>query len=106
VDGTELPASVPDDVRDCWIHLGGLHVPENMDPVEQEVYKRGAGANPKCMLCEGPLGEETLIIVNLTGINQIYCSHRCMSDMIVLGYLASEYDDRKQQVDFRGSQVH
>lgn len=88
-------------------------MPEEMDAVEQEVYQRGAvhdrdgnEKEPRCMLCEGPLAESTLMVVNLTGINQIYCSHRCMSDMIVLGYLAAQYDDRKEQVEFRGKEIH
>lgn len=112
MDGSELPPNVPDEVRDVWIHFGGVTVPDVPDKAERAIYMRAAGEyndagetlkEPCCMMCGGALGEETVVIVTAVGISQIYCTHTCNQDMMILGYLSQAYDDRKEAMELRGS---
>lgn len=96
----ELPVDVPETVRAVFEHFGDVYLPEDQPSEMTEIYERGNKG--KCMLCHAPLGKETIVKVNLTGINQVYCSHKCDQDMQLLGYLAEQYDDVKERVDFRG----
>lgn len=98
----ELPAAVPENVREVFDHFGDVHIPEGDIAKElKKIYE--LGNQGKCMTCERPLGEETIVKVNVVGIDQVYCSHKCDSDMILLGYLSQQYDDVKERVDFRGT---
>lgn len=98
----ELGSGVPDAVRDVWDHFHEtVHVPEDQPKDVQSIYERGA--NGQCMTCGKSLGEESLVHVNALGIVAIYCSHKCNQDMDVLGWLAQQYDDIKEGVEFRGS---
>lgn len=104
MDARALPDAVPDAVREAWDHFHGLHVPEDLPKETAAIYKRGTRG--KCMMCNGKVGEETIIVITLQGINQIYCSHRCNQDMNVMGWIGQQYDDLKQAVEFRGQRVH
>lgn len=98
----DLPAAVPENVREVFEHFGDVHIPEGKIAKElRAIYE--LGNQGKCMLCEGPLGEETIVKINVVGIDQVYCSHKCDSDMVLLGYLSQQYDDVKERVEFRGS---
>lgn len=99
-----LPDTVPDAVRDVWEHFGSLHIPSELDPETKAVYE--AGARGECMLCRQPVGEEAIIKVNVVGINQLFCSHKCDQDIQVMGYLMQSYDDIKEGVEFRAGEVH
>lgn len=97
----DLPVGVPDNVREVFEHFGDVHIPEGrLDEAIRKIYE--LGNEGKCMLCEGELGGETIVKVNVVGIDQVYCSHRCDNDMVLLGYLSQQYDDVKERVDFRG----
>lgn len=98
----ELPDAVPENVREVFEHFGDVHVPDkNLPKAMRDIYE--LGNQGKCMLCEGPLGEETIVKVNVVGIDQVYCSHLCDTDMQLMGWLSQQYDDLKEKVDFRGS---
>ena len=97
----ELDADVPEAVREVFEHFEDVHVPENLPKEVRSVYERGLAG--RCMMCGGRLGEETIVLVNVVGINQVYCSHKCDQDMNVMGYLTQEYDDLKERVEFRGA---
>jgi hypothetical protein len=97
----DLPANVPDAVRDCWDNFHGLTVPPNLPKAVEAVYVKGSEGY--CMTCKAPVGEEALLVVNITGINQIYCSHKCNQDINVTGWLAQQHDDLREAIEFRGS---
>lgn len=97
----ELPAGVPEPVRDVWAHFHEtVYVPPDVPKEIAAIYE--AGSEGRCMLCMGVLNEETLIHVNALGICAIYCSHKCNQDMDVMGWLNQQYDDLKEGVEFRG----
>jgi hypothetical protein len=97
----ELPDDVPEAVRDIFETHGSVHLPQGRVAKEMvEIYQRGNRG--KCMLCEKPLGPETIVKVNVVGIDQVYCSHLCDTDMQLMGWLSQQYDDVKERVDFRG----
>jgi len=100
----DLGDAVPDAVRDVANHFGDLHVPEDLHKEVRTIYMLGAAG--KCMMCGRPVAEEALIVVNTLGINQLWCSHKCMQDMNVMGWLQQMYDDIKEAVEFRGSDSH
>lgn len=97
----ELPDAVPESVRSAFEHFGEVHIPEGkIAKAMREIYEWGNKG--KCMLCHKPLGEETIVKINVVGIDQVYCSHLCDTDMQLLGWLSQQYDDVKERVDFRG----
>lgn len=96
----DLNADVPEAVRDVFEHFGEVHVPETLPKEVQEVYERGLEGN--CMMCGAELGAETIVLVNIVGICQVYCSHKCDQDMNVMGWINEQYDDLKERVEFRG----
>lgn len=95
---------VPDAVAEVLAHFNGVHVPEEEPDEVKAIYERGR--NGQCMTCEGELAEQTLVCVNVLGVVQVYCSHKCNQDMNVLGYLRQQYDDIQEAVQFRGSNRH
>jgi hypothetical protein len=97
----ELPAGVPESVREVFEHFEQVTVPKGVAKEMAKIYEYGNKG--KCMLCHAPLGEETIVKVNVVGIDQVYCSHKCDQDMQLLGYLSQQYDDVKESVDFRGA---
>lgn len=97
----DLPENVPETVRLVFSNLGDLKAPDDAGPEVQALYDLGNAG--KCMMCEAPLDDETVVKVTVTGVNQVYCSHKCDQDMQLLGYLAEQYDDVKERVRFRGA---
>jgi hypothetical protein len=98
----ELPDAVPESVRDIFERFGGVHIPSGRIAKEMvAIYQRGNEG--RCMLCERPLGTETIVKVNVVGIDQVYCSHLCDTDMQLMGWISQQYDDVKERVEFRGT---
>lgn len=95
---------VPDAVAEVLAHFNGVHIPDEPVAEVRAIYERGAAG--QCMMCEGQLAEETIVLVNVLGVVQLYCSHKCNMDMNVLGYLRQQYDDISEAVKFRGSDRH
>lgn len=91
---------LPEAVADVLEHFGQVKVPDDLPPQVEEIYERGRDG--KCMMCGGHLGEESLVVINALGTNQLYCSHKCNQDMNVTGWLMQVYDDLQQGVEFRG----
>lgn len=96
-----LPDNVPSAVREVWEHFHGMFVPSELHPQVEEVYNRGA-VHGKCMLCEKLVGETATVVVNNLGITELYCSHLCLQDMYVRGWLEENYDEMKERIEMRG----
>lgn len=91
----------PESIRDVWAHFGGLHVPEELSQEVADIYRRGASG--RCMMCGREVEDEAIVVVTIQGINQLWCSHKCMQDMNVMGWMSQQYEDMKMAVDFRGN---
>jgi hypothetical protein len=88
---------IPDNLRGVMKDIP-LDVPG--DPEQKEIYARVADG--LCMTCEGPLGDNTMLIVSSRGIVFVSCGGACLTDMQVLGWLQEQHEDISQKVDFRG----
>jgi hypothetical protein len=65
----------------------------------------------KCMLCEGELGEDTLVMIGnpfrdgedkTPEVLMIFCSGICLRDMQVMGWIQQTHQDLEQQIEMRG----
>jgi hypothetical protein len=99
VDG-KLPDNVPSAVRETWEHFHGMFVPKEVHAQVKEVYERGA-KHGRCMLCEKQVGETATVVVNNLGITELYCSHLCLADMYIKGWMEETYDEMKERVEIR-----
>lgn len=54
-----------------------------------------------CILCEGVLAGDTLLIVDGNGAQHAFCGSACMQDLHVMQQLMTWYDDMAQAVKFR-----
>lgn len=91
---------LPDAVSKAFEVFGECEVPAGLNPEVRDIYI--AGSERRCMTCFRDIGEESLVVIADGGMHQVYCSHRCLTDLMVIGYLGQAYDDLKQGIDFRG----
>lgn len=98
----KLPDNVSPAVREVWEHFHGMFIPKKAHPQVREVYERGA-KHCRCMLCEKRVGETATVVVNNLGVTELYCSHLCLQDMYLRGWMEETYDDLKERIEIRGT---
>lgn len=94
-DGDAIPVSVK-----RVIEKHGIFIPEGMSEEQLEVFQ--FAVEGKCMTCQNPLGEATMVLLIKQGVVGLYCHPRCMSDMQVIGFLKQQHDDLTERIAFRG----
>lgn len=90
---------IPDSV---WSVLEDIpfYVDDTADEGVMIVYERAKQGH--CMCCDGPLGELTMLGLNMAGIVLIFCCGACHTDMQVTGWIEEQYEDIVQKIKFRG----
>lgn len=93
-------SELSDAVSKALEEFGDVEVPEGLPTEVAEIYQ--AGANRLCMCCLNHLGKNSVVVISEAGTSQAYCSHRCLTDLMVIGWMSTTYDDMRQAVEFRG----
>lgn len=93
-----------DDVLASVIGWAGWYIPDTgwPSPVIAAFFER----NHKglCALCESTLEENTLLVMDSTGLAIGFCSSPCMQDFHVMQWMMNEYDRLEQMVRMRNAQ--
>lgn len=96
-----MPNPLSDAVSKAFEEYGDVVVPEGLPDEVAEIYQ--AGAERRCMCCHNNIGTDAVVTISENGMDQVYCSHRCQIDLMVLGWMMQNYDDLTQAVKFRGN---
>ena len=94
-------SNLSDAVDKAFEVFGDVEVPGGLPDEVTHIYR--LAADRKCMCCERPIEEEAVVLIADNGMSQVYCSHKCQTDLMVLGWMMQNYDDLTQAVKFRGS---
>lgn len=98
----DVYADVPEGMRTFLKDSERAIDPNNHEESIREMWD--AFEEGKCMMCRGPLGAHTMIILSVQGICAGFCSGVCLQDMGVIGWLQEQHDDIQDRVKFRGGE--
>ena len=90
---------VPENMRD-WLKTMPTRKPE---AYEEGVTERWQWFEEgKCMCCSQKLGTYTTVILNASGLEGVFCTGVCATDIANLGFVQELYDDIQERIKFRG----
>jgi hypothetical protein len=98
---------LPSNMQSLIEHVGIWHPEDTSEefPSDEIALIYGRRDQGLCMLCESPLGEDSIFCINAMGIQLMFCSPMCMQDMSTMQWLMEMYDDIVDKVKFRNRDV-
>ena len=100
-DDAEQFDNMPESLLNLW-ETWGFVMADQVPPAVRELYERNY-KHGRCLLCTSPLGGSTVVVMDVDGIQAMFCGMACWQDMNILHWLQEVYDDLGQTVKVRAA---